>query len=921
MSGSADHDSRRHATVASLLRARAAEAPDAPALVVPGRECITYGRLAERVTGLACTLLQAAPPGTRMRTGLVLPNGAGLAVALLAAACAGVAVPFNPAGTAWELEDSFRRTALDVLLLAEGLDGPALQAARKAGIAVLRPADSAGISAAPPQAMPEPSPEDTAVVLYTSGSTGRPKGVPLTHRNICTSAADVCRSLELGPGDRCLCMWEQHHIGGLVDLLLAPLASGGSVICTGGFDAGLFFKLLAAQRPTWFQGVPATLGELVLMARRTGQATVPNALRFVRSVAAALPPRLMADLERLFGVPVVQTYGMSEAGPLITSTRLPPALRKPGSAGSSCGAEIRIAGPDGGDLGPGASGDILVRGDNVFRGYEGDPGDTAGVFLDGWFRTGDTGYLDADGDLFLTGRSRLTINRGGEKVNPQDVDDALLAHPDVAEAAAFGVPHATFGEDVAAAVALVPGAGTTEADLLDFLATRLAPFRMPQRILVVPKLPRTPIGKVDRPALGALHAGLAAPEHTPPRHGLDSFLTRLWAAELDAGKVGIDDNFSDLGGDSLARTRILLRVESALNLRIQDAEAAAWNTVRRMADAMAGKGGRGVGDLLARGGAEVVDTPDAADVPCPLPLRQAAGAMLACRGAREADALADAITATSTAGELRELLRILPEGGPLATGLSSLPAWWARTRWRSRLEADLRSMPPDPGWTRREISGDAFMYQTSTLPDRTKTLVVGFCGNAMRLMLPVYAILEHLDPDAVALLLVRDPERAHYARGVPGLGRSVDEVADALQAIAVQSGCRQVVGLGTSAGGLAAVCAALRNNWAGAMAVGADTPLRHAHILDCLAHPAARAAVGPRIRLHHAAANTRDSAAVREVARLVPSAETVPAKGFRHHNLLHHLRLQGRLTSFLRREIEEILAFREETDGAQTQRP
>jgi oxalate---CoA ligase len=355
--------------------------------------------------------------------------------------------------------------------------------------------------------MPEiamPRPGDVALILLTSGSTGRSKKAPLTHRNICVSVADICRTLELTPADRCLCMWEQFHVGGLVDLLLVPLGSGGAVICAGGFNPALFYDLLGKKQPTWFQGVPTTLYELSAFAQRYEVDPRAAPFRFIRSVASSLSPQLMQEIEEMFGVPVVQTFGMTEAGPLITTNSLPPRKRLPGSVGVSCGPLIRIVSPEGVDLPVGEIGEIVIQGDNVIAGYEDAPEANARSFRNGWFHTGDTGYLDAEGFLFLTGRLKEMINRGGEKITPQEIDDVLLAHPGIAQAASFSIKHHTLGEDVGVAVVLRPGHAVSEADVRGFVLQHLAAFKVPKMVMFLDKMPRDPIGKINRMSLAAL---------------------------------------------------------------------------------------------------------------------------------------------------------------------------------------------------------------------------------------------------------------------------------------------------------------------------------------------------------------------------------------------------------------------------------
>jgi oxalate---CoA ligase len=574
--------------ILTALRQAALRTPDALAIMDVQGTQLTFGALLAKLEAVAASIGTVAGPGVRPRVGIVLPNGLDMAVTLLGVASAGVALPFNPTYRSAEYEAYFRETRLDALLVAANDEGEAVRTAQELAIPILRLNGDGAIDgvARGRAAVAQPSPEDVALVLLTSGSTGRAKAVPLTHRNVCTSARDVARSMGLSDNDRCLAMWEQFHVGGLVDLLLAPLMSGGTLVCTPGFDAARFFSLLPIIRPTWFQGVPTTLNELLIHARRNGLAVRPHSLRLLRSVAAALPQQLMQDLEETFGVPVIQTFGMTEAGPLITSTALPPALRKPGSVGRSCGPQVRIVGQDGETLGVLETGEVAVRGDNVFAGYENDPEANAQQFRVGWFHTGDLGHLDADGDLFLTGRIKQLINRGGEKVNPQELDEALAAHEAVAQAASYAVPHRSLGEDVAAAVVLRDGKTVTAEELRAFLRTRLAGFKVPSRISIVDDLPRNMIGKIDRMALSRMAdiaSGQAAPAET---RGSEAMIAAIWATELELPNVGPDANFFAIGGDSLAAVRVFLAVETAIGRHLPEEMLGMITTVRAMARAV-----------------------------------------------------------------------------------------------------------------------------------------------------------------------------------------------------------------------------------------------------------------------------------------------------------------------------------------------
>jgi len=443
-------------TITDVLDAQADAQPNAPALIGTNGEVLSYRELRNETQALASTLCAHGPQTNGLRVGVVMPNGLDISVVLLAAARHGIAVPFNPAQTAVEFEAQFTATAVHCVLVPANAQSPARDAAAALSIPVIELSAGRRLDATlPPAQTPRPAnSEDIALILMTSGSTGTPKIVPLTHRNLCRSALDVARSLSLTPQDRCLVMWEQFHIGGLVDLLLAPLTAGSSIVAAGSFDAEKFFDLQAEHSATWFQGVPTSLAALLHVAQQRGVTAPLPHLRFLRSVAAALSPAVLEKLRQQFQVPVVRTLGMTEAAPLITTTSLSGADDKPGSVGKSAGPDVQILSEAGVVLASGQTGQVAIKGENVFAGYEGDTAANQAAFLDGWFLTGDLGYLDNDGDLFLTGRAKEMINRGGEKISPNEVDDALGAYSAVREAASFAVPHGTLGEDIACAIAV-----------------------------------------------------------------------------------------------------------------------------------------------------------------------------------------------------------------------------------------------------------------------------------------------------------------------------------------------------------------------------------------------------------------------------------------------------------------------------------
>jgi len=550
----------------------------APALLAPGRPPLDYGGLLSQLRRIGAALA-CAGVGGEDRVAIVLPNGPEMAVAALATAAHAACAPLNPAYGQDELRFYLGDLRPKALILPESQSGPARTVAAELGIPCLdarwteaEPAGSLelrGLDRSAPAATPSRGDDEIALVLHTSGTTSRPKIVPLTQRNICRSAANIASSLRLTPEDRCLNVMPLFHVHGLIGALFASLSAGASVVCLPGMREGEFTAWLDEFRPTWYTAVP-TIHEAVLgeIAGRPGSAA-KHRLRFVRSSSAPLPARLAAELEAALDVPVIEAYGMTEAAHQIAINPLPPLARKPGSVGLAAGAEVAIWDAEGRPLPAGETGEIVIRGDNVMRGYEGDPEANRAAFIDGWFRTGDLGQLDADGYLTITGRLKEIINRGGEKVSPRDVEDALLEHGAVRQAAAFAVSHPTLGEDVAAAVVLKAGASVAEDELRGFLFGRLPDFKIPSRVVIVDEIPRGATGKVRRLGLAARLADRLATTFVAPRGDTEAFVAGIFAEVLGVEQVGAADNFFALGGDSLRGGQVVARIRARRGVNLQ----------------------------------------------------------------------------------------------------------------------------------------------------------------------------------------------------------------------------------------------------------------------------------------------------------------------------------------------------------------
>jgi len=485
------------------LERHAAQTPAAIALAAPGRKPLTYAGLWAQVQAIHGALNHAGfRPGEV--AALAMPDRPELITAFLGISSIGGAAPLNPALTETESRLYLGRLGARILIVHDCSESPAAVAAQSLGIDVLRirstPDDSAGVfTLEPPEdRQPERSVRitDAALLLFTSATTNTPKLVPMTAEDLRIIAIRQTGALRLSAADRFLSLIPLfHHLG--LAAGLSQLYSGGAVISTPGFDPGCFMEWLAEFQPTWLISSPPLNRSLLELPRRYPEVFRRNPLRLIRCAFTA-QTEILAVLEEALGAPVLAGYGLTETGVVTLST---PDARKPGSVGRPIGPEVAIADPQGNLLGAELEGEVIIRGASVTSGYLDDPEANEAAFRDGWFRTGDIGRLDSEGFLFLTGRLKEMINRGGEKIIPQEVDDALAGHPAVAEAAVFAVAHQTLGEDVAAAVVLRAGAAATEPELRRFAATRLAAFKVPRRIVFVDTLPRTLTGKPQRAVL------------------------------------------------------------------------------------------------------------------------------------------------------------------------------------------------------------------------------------------------------------------------------------------------------------------------------------------------------------------------------------------------------------------------------------
>jgi oxalate---CoA ligase len=490
----------------------------ATAIAALERGDLSFDALRTQVASTVATLNRLGI-GRNDRVAIVLPNGPDMAVSFVAIAAGATACPLNPAYRADEFEFYLSDLKAKALVVEAGSASSAIEVAKKSGVRVitLAPGAAAGSftlteEGSAPQAAATnggmAQAGDIALILHTSGTTSRPKIVPLSQANVCASACNVRDTLKLAPGDCGLNIMPMFHIHGLIAGLLAPLAAGSKIFCSPGFNALKFFSWMPLAKPTWYTAVPTMHQTILARAAQNKDIIAAHPLKFLRSSSSSIPPQVIAELEAVFGAPLIESYGMTEAAHQMASNPLPPATRKPGTVGVAAGPEVAIMDLDGNLLPAGSTGEIVIKGPNVTSGYENNPKANSEAFTHGWFRTGDQGVMDADGYLSITGRLKEIINRGGEKISPREVDEVLMDHAAVAQVVTFSVPHDKLGEDVAAAVVLKEGASATEKELREFVAQRLVDFKVPRKILLLDEIPKGATGKLQRIGL-AQKLGLA----------------------------------------------------------------------------------------------------------------------------------------------------------------------------------------------------------------------------------------------------------------------------------------------------------------------------------------------------------------------------------------------------------------------------
>lgn len=479
--------------LASLPDRRAAHEPQGLAISDP-RHSLTNEQFLFRVRA-AAHHLQERGIGEGDVVAVMLPNRVEFVVLLFAAWRIGAAVtPVNPSLTKPEVHRQVTDSRARLLVLEDLESAPVSVVA----LSVDRLYD--------PGLGPERPRTDSsalALLIYTSGTTGVPKGVMLDHANLDAMTSMLSEALDLGHSDRCLLILPLFHVNGIVSVLMSLLA-GASVFASDKFNPHTFFEVVERQRPTFFSAVPTIYGMLAALPEDVRPDT--SSLRFGVCGAAPASAELLIRFESRYGFPLIEGYGLSEATCASTLNPLD-GPRRAGTVGLPLPQqEVRIVDAVGNQVDRGVDGEVVLRGPNLMRGYLGRPEETARVLIDGWLHTGDVGHLDEDGYLVLVGRSKDMIIRGGENIYPKEIEDVLVGHPSVLEAAVIGVPNEKWGEVVVAYVQPRPGQSVDTAGLKALCTEHLSGYKRPTEYVVVEAIAKNAVGKIDKVSLRTAHA-------------------------------------------------------------------------------------------------------------------------------------------------------------------------------------------------------------------------------------------------------------------------------------------------------------------------------------------------------------------------------------------------------------------------------
>lgn len=491
-------------TIRQYVDWQASQQADAVYLIAPEtQQVMTFAGLQKSARQLTQYLLnQGVRPGEKVA--LMMHNGYQACRLFMGTMYGGFCVtPLNLLTQASQLEYVLDHSDASIVFVApdqlERLDAARAKIDRNIRMVVCDVDDPAFLTEMDGNVeLPPVGEEDDALMMYTSGTTGKPKGVVLANRAVIAGGQFVSSAHKLGKQDQVIASLPLYHINAQIVTATAPLVHGGSVVMPHRFSVSCFWEWVAQYQCTWINVVPTIISYLLNGPDPMAKGLDIGSVRFCRSASAPLAPSQHQAFEKKFGIGVIETMGLTETAAPCFTNPLDPKKRKIGSVGTAFGNEVKVVGPDGNTLPPRETGELVVHGPNLMKGYYKNPGETAKALRDGWLYTGDLGYMDEDGFIFVTGRIKELIIKGGENIAPREIDEALLKHPALLEAAAVGIPDEYYGQELMACVVLKPGEQCTEDDLKEFCRRELGTYKTPKVIRFLNDLPKGPSGKVQR---------------------------------------------------------------------------------------------------------------------------------------------------------------------------------------------------------------------------------------------------------------------------------------------------------------------------------------------------------------------------------------------------------------------------------------
>lgn len=545
--------------------------PNKIALFNVDGDCITFKELIAGIEKVHQQFIQNdIKPNARI--GLVMHSGLKASALILGILTYSTLIPINPDINEVEFSNLIDRLDIDILILdEESRLVPTSKKIESAKVILVKNDNnyfsifSNNLSVINTDQYKPNYPPIYSLILETSGTTAKPKQIGLNANNLLASCKNIIYSLELTENDNCVHFLPNYHIGGIVDVLLAPIISGGSVICLPQFTSDFFYKSLERFEPTWFQAAPALLFEIEATFSKYQAQIHQSKLRFIRSVSAPLPKDLHLKIEQQFQVPVVEIYGMSEASGVVTSN--PPNYnRKISSVGKKIQTDIKLLNHNNEECLANMIGEIYIKGSNVITDYLSQEKD---LFKDGWLSTGDLGFYDEDGFLFLSGRIKDLINRGGEKISPIEIEHSLIGTFGIREATCFPVAHPTLNEEIACALVMENALVPPQLDeLKSHLMRTLSHFKVPSIYIFTNEIPKNNTGKIQRHLLSKHFINQINElqkytfDNIQATTGTQQALVALWEKTLDIRPVGITDDFFKIGGNSLKAANLISEIQS-----------------------------------------------------------------------------------------------------------------------------------------------------------------------------------------------------------------------------------------------------------------------------------------------------------------------------------------------------------------------